>query len=47
VQAEMAHQGKQMEDGACKGFSYDSVKLVLLVKTVTNMSGFQYIFRKW
>jgi hypothetical protein len=26
----MAQQGKQMRVGACKGFSYHSVKLVLL-----------------
>jgi hypothetical protein len=30
MQAKMAQQGKQMRVGACKGFPYHSVTLVLL-----------------
>jgi hypothetical protein len=30
VQARIAQQGKQMRVGACEGFAYHSVKLVVL-----------------
>jgi hypothetical protein len=30
LQAKLAQQGKHIRVGACEGFSYDSVKLVLL-----------------